>query len=201
MIAALFVETNGVYFGLHGVDLWDIHRNAMTYDGPYPVVAHPPCHLWGAMAAVNFARYGGEHNRPGNDGGKFESALAAVHSFGGVLEHPAKSKAFEKYGIDRPIHRGWQPSGHGWVCEVWQSAYGHKADKKTWLYYYSPINKNPFELDWSTPRGTHQIGWHGCTPKNKSRPTLSKKEANATPSIFRDTLLALAEHTISEKRK
>jgi len=54
MIAALYVEKNGCYFGLDGVDPWDEERDARKYDGPYPVVAHPPCQLWGRMAYVNF---------------------------------------------------------------------------------------------------------------------------------------------------
>jgi hypothetical protein len=47
MIAALFVETNGCYFNLPGVDPWDINRDARKYAGPHPVVAHPPCQRWG----------------------------------------------------------------------------------------------------------------------------------------------------------
>ena len=42
MIAALFVIKNGCYYGLENVDPWDIDRDAMKYDGPHPVVAHPP---------------------------------------------------------------------------------------------------------------------------------------------------------------
>lgn len=140
MIAALFVETGGVYFGLPGVDPWDIHRDARKYDGPHPVVAHPPCQLWVNFAALNFKRYGGEHNRPGNDGGCFASALSSVRRFGGVLEHPAGSRAFEAHGLPKPRGLGWQRVAHElgdapeWVCEVWQSAYGHKARKRTWLF-------------------------------------------------------------------
>jgi hypothetical protein len=47
MIAALFVERNGIYFGIPGVDPWDERRDARTYAGPWPVVAHPPCARWG----------------------------------------------------------------------------------------------------------------------------------------------------------
>lgn len=43
MVAALYVEPNGIYFGLPNVDPWDIYRDARTYPGPWPVVAHPPC--------------------------------------------------------------------------------------------------------------------------------------------------------------
>ena len=70
-VAALFVANPGCYVGLPGVDPWDVKRDARLYAGPYPVVAHPPCQLWVNFAALNYKRYGGEHNRPGNDGGCF----------------------------------------------------------------------------------------------------------------------------------
>jgi len=143
------------------------------------------------MARVNFARWGGEHNRPGNDGGCFASALESVNRCGGVLEHPAQSYAWDEHGLEKPIGAGWQRSGIGWVCEVWQSAYGHKARKATWLYY---AGKNPpFDLDWSRNPGTHQVGFQDQRGKARNKPTLSKREANATPLPFRDTLLLIAE--------
>ncbi len=57
-VATLYVETGGVYYGIPGVDPWDEERDARLYDGPYPVVAHPPCSRWGQLANVNHARYG-----------------------------------------------------------------------------------------------------------------------------------------------
>ncbi len=191
MIAALYVETGGCYFGLPDVDPWDAERDARLYDGPWPVVAHPPCQLWGAMANVNYARWGGEHNRPGNDNGCFASALAAVRRFGGVLEHPAKSRAWKQYGLAAPAATGWTfCNSGGWVCEVWQSAYGHRANKATWLYAVTPFK--PVDLDWSRPTGTHQIGYHDQRGKERNKPTLGKKEANATPTAFRDLLIDMA---------
>jgi len=47
MIAALYVQTNGCYFGLPDVDPWDEKRDARLYAGPWAVVAHPPCERWG----------------------------------------------------------------------------------------------------------------------------------------------------------
>lgn len=67
-VAALFVDPSGVYPGLVA-DTWDAERDARKYSGPLPVVAHPPCQLWVNFAALNYKRYGGERNRPGNDGG------------------------------------------------------------------------------------------------------------------------------------
>lgn len=179
----LFI-TNGCYYGLDDVDPWDIERDARTYAGPYPVVAHPPCQLWVNLAAVNFKRYGGEHNRPGNDQGCFAAALAAVRKYGGVLEHPAYSNAWKTFGLLQPRGIGWRTENAvSWVCEVWQSAYGHKARKRTWLYY---VGRKPADLNWSREPGTHQCGWF-----DRIKPTLSKREAMATPPAFRDALLEL----------
>jgi len=190
-IAVLFVQPNGCYSEIPHVDLWPEERDARQYNGSLPVIAHPPCQLWGSLAAVNFARWGGSHNRPGNDGGCFASALKNVNRCGGVLEHPAKSKAFQAHGIPAPRSAGWQQIfGGAWVCEVWQSAYGHKANKATWLYYTG--DKAPKNLNWSRITGTHQVGFPDKRGKTANKPTLSKKEANATPPLFRDELIELA---------
>lgn len=191
LCAALFVQTDGCYAGIPGVDAWPELRDARKYSGPHPVVAHPPCQLWGAMANVNYARWGGEHNKPGNDGGCFAAALRAVVMYGGVLEHPAKSRAFAVYGLQKPDGIGWKRVGlHDWVCEVWQSAYGHRANKATWLYY-SGTNP-PHELRWFRPAGTHQVGFYDQRGKAANKPTLGRREANATPIEFRDDLISLA---------
>lgn len=190
-VAALFVQPDGCYVGLDDVDPWPEDRDARKYDGPYPVVAHPPCQLWGKMANVNYKRWGGEHNRPGNDGGCFAAALRAVARWGGVLEHPAHSKAFAAFGLPKPVGIGWKRVGLSeWVCEVWQSAYGHRANKATWLYYSG--RRPPFELNWERPKGTHQVGFQDRRGKARNKPILSKREANATPTEFRDVLLELA---------
>lgn len=187
VIAALFVETGGAYFGLDGVDPWDEQRDARQYRGPYPVVAHPPCQLWTNLARVNFKRWGGEHNRPGNDGGCFHSALQSVREFGGVLEHPMGSWAWKEYGLLRPFGIGWKGGPTEWVCEVWQSAYGHKARKRTWLFC---CGKRPPELCWDRTPGTHQVGHF-----DKIKPVLSKREASATPPEFRDALILIAQRS------
>lgn len=194
-VAALFVETNGSYFGLPDVDPWDKPRDARNYCGPHPVVAHPPCQLWGPLANVNFARYGGEHNRLGSDGGCFAKALNAVTRWGGVLEHPARTRAWAAHDLPKPIRGRWGFTGRGWVCEVWQSAYGHRANKATWLYFVG--RHEPPALRWDRPRGTHQIGFQDQRGKALNKPTLGKKESNATPLEFRDALLSLARAAVA----
>jgi len=194
VIAALYVETGGIYFNRTDVDPWDETRDARKYAGPFPVVAHPPCQRWGALGVANYARWGGEHNRPGNDGGCFLAALIAVRIFGGVLEHPAKSMAFKKFGLTPPRpDAGWQMiRSREWVAEVCQSQYGHRAMKKTWLFYcgYS----QPPNLRWGNKPGTHQCGFQDQRGKSRNKPTLSRREANATPPEFAETLIDLAKN-------
>jgi hypothetical protein len=132
-----------------------------------------------------------------DDGGCFLAALRAVRTFGGVLEHPAESRAFAKFGIPEPTSRGgWQQTiDMDWITEVDQAAYGHRARKRTWLVYCG--SALPPALRWETARGTHQIGNF-----DQKLPILPTKERSATPLAFRDALLEAArmsDKSVSEK--
>jgi hypothetical protein len=188
MIAALYVERGGVYFGLEGVDPWDEIRDARLYDGPHPVVAHPPCTRWCRLAGLVEARWG--HKR-GEDDGCFEAALRAVRCFGGVLEHPAYSDAWRAFDLPIPSRSGGWQRGlcGGWSCHVEQGRYGHPARKATWLYAYG--TELP-ELRWGYGlKCDVMVGW--ADQRNYShRPRISKDAASATTDEFRDELLAIA---------
>lgn len=195
MIAALFVETDGIYFGLEGVDPWDVNRDARNYKGPHPVIAHPPCNRWSVLAYSVQARY--PHCKVGDDDGCFEDALMSVWAFGGVLEHPARSLAFEHYGLPKPRSGSWQPAGpRQWVTQVSQAAYGHLAQKFTWLYYVGDVA--PPALDWGEPEVQHQVSY-GKNPKTGTywKTPLTTKQAKATPPAFLELLIELA--TISQE--
>jgi hypothetical protein len=182
-VAALYVETDGSYYGLEGVDPWDEARDARKYDGPWPVVAHPPCDRWHQLSAVNHKRWGYRINE---DGGCFAHALSAIRHFGGVLEHPAESRAFKFHSLPEPTANGWQRTIDGdWVCEVDQAAYGHRARKRTWLVYHG--ERLPPQLRWGRHKGTHQIGFF-----DMKLPALPKAELSATPHEFRDVLISIA---------
>lgn len=186
MIAALYVERGGAYYDLPEIDPWDEARDARRYEGPHPVIAHPPCSTWCRLAAVNEARWG---HPIGSDGGCFEAALSSVRRWGGVLEHPAYTYAWGAFGLPRPVRDGWQQllGERAWVTEVSQSAYGHDARKRTWLLY---VGERPPELlDWNDPEGTAWVGNDG-SPGAKRQ--LSKAEAKRTPPPFRDLLIRLA---------
>lgn len=104
MIAALFVEKNGAYYGLDDVDPWPEERDARKYPGPYAVVAHPPCSRWCRLAGLVEARWG--HKR-GDDGGCFESALSSVRKWGGG------NRASGLVGRVEQIPVAYSNSGHG----------------------------------------------------------------------------------------
>ena len=132
-VAALYVDPAGVYADLPNVDLWDEARDARLYDGPWPVVAHPPCARWSRLAGFTEYRFG---LKRGDDGGCFAAALEAVRIFGGVLEHPAYSSAWAAFDLPRPYwHGGWSIALDGSaVCYVEQGRYGLPVKKATWLY-------------------------------------------------------------------
>src|ERR1700722_10855218 len=155
--------------------------------GRIPYSPIPPCSRWCQLAYIIQKRYG---YKVGDDGGCFAAALAAVRRWGGVLEHPAFSYAWPKFGLPRPPRAGWVKAiCGGWVAQVSQGAYGHKARKLTWLYFFGP--GTPPSLDWSVPEPTAQISYcanHGDSPL----PRLKPKEASRTPLAFRDLLLSIA---------
>ena len=199
MIAALYVETGGCYFGLDGVDPWDEHRDARRYAGPWPVVAHPPCQRWG-----NY--WHGSTRKPhqyklGDDGGCFGAALAAVRRWGGVLEHPANSRAWSRFELNKPDRAGgWVVADWdgGWTCCVEQGFYGHFARKPTWLYAHGvdlpslrwgegEQRLHPVALERYGYEKARRIGMTAMVGgKDKTR------TRNATPPAFRDVLISIA---------
>jgi hypothetical protein len=199
MIAALYVETDGCYFGLDGVEPWDINMDARLYKGPYPVVAHPPCQRWGRF-------WHGSTRKPhqfklGNDGLCFSSALWSVRKWGGVLEHPADSKAWDYFGLNKPKRgQGWivSDSYGGHSCYVEQGHYGHFSRKPTWLY---ACGVDLPELNWSRlPQRLHPVALERYGYEKARRIGMmamigGKRKTeirNATPPEFRDVLLGMA---------
>lgn len=197
-VAALYVEKGGVYYGLEGVDPWDEERDARTYAGPWPVVAHPPCNKWSPLAYINRRRL--PNYEIGDDGGCFSSALEAVRRFGGVLEHPALSLAWSAFTLPKPRRGSWSFSIDAWggrVTEVDQGIYGHRARKRTWLYVVSPALYLPV-LDWREAESRVVVsGFLHRTGTDESR-RVRPLEASRTPIAFRDALIEMARSVTRE---
>lgn len=134
----------------------------------------------------------------GDDGGCFAHALWAVRTFGGVLEHPEGSHAWEWFGLPRPGQPGgWTDADNygGRSCCVAQGKYGHRAQKLTWLY---GVRIDFKELDWGTCPNMERMGesYHSKAERDRAVRTgicqrLSKKQRLLTPSPFRDLLMEM----------
>ena len=196
-VAALYVEEDGAYYGMPGVDPWPESRDARTYAGPYPIIAHPPCERWGRYwSGGPSARV---RRKLGDDGGCFEAALSAARRFGGVLEHPDGSHAFRRFSLATPPKAGgWvRCIDGGWTCCVEQGHYGHPARKATWLYC---AGRRPPDLIWGPSSGRRlDEGFHSAAERRAARARgdaphkrLSRAECAATPSAFRDLLISIA---------
>lgn len=200
-VAALYVERNGAYYGLPHVDPWDRERDARLYDGPHPVVAHPPCERWTRMHGFIEHVYPGRFRR-GDDGGCFAAALAAVRRWGGVLEHPEASAAWAAHGLVKPPQSGgWVRADallgyDGWTCMVEQGAYGHRSRKRTWLYAChvelptlrraTGVYQWAVPLEYNTREGRQRAIRTGVCQR------LSHRQRAATPPAFRDLLISIA---------
>lgn len=208
-VAALYVETDGAYFGLPGVDPWDEARDARKYAGPHPVVAHPPCQRWGRF-------WHGSTRKPhqfekGDDGGCFAAALGSVLRWGGVIEHPADSHAWDAFMIPKPPRDGgWTPVVQGvWTCCVYQGHYGHLAGKPTWLIA-ARVGLPP-ELRWGKteqrihPRALELHGYEKARRIGMMAMVGGKDKTrirNATPPEFRDdVLLSIARQVLPQSER
>lgn len=217
-VAALFVDKRGPYANRPDVDAWDIERDARKYNGPYPVVAHPPCQRWGRYWS------GGPNPKAqrfvlGDDDGCFESALTSVRRWGGVLEHPEASHAFREYGLGEPPRAGeWvvADSQDGWICCVEQGHYGHPARKATWLfatcasrvYVEDACPANIPDLIWGPSSGQRlDEGFHSKAERLAARAAgvpprkrLSTVQNIVTPRAFAELLIGLARNSRAQER-
>lgn len=214
MIAALYVETNGCYFDLPNVDPWDQRRDARLYNGPWSVVAHPPCQRWGKMWAgsPSWIAKTGQRKVKGDDGGCFAHALASVRQWGGVLEHPEGSHAWDYFGLNKPPKSGgWVAaelpglSRYGWTCRVEQGRYGHYARKPTWLY---AVGTRLPELNWGSSEAQFpewaiaRYGLKKCRRMGELAFKGGGTDSSArigTPTPFRDLLIGIAESCNSRR--
>lgn len=200
-IAALYVEPEGAYIGVPGVDPWDEERDARKYAGPHSIVAHPPCQRWGRF-------WHGSTRKPhqfkmGDDGGCFAAAWSSIREHGGVLEHPADSHAWAAFGINPPPRSGgWVADGHGgWTCCVYQGHYGHFSGKPTWLVVHGVDFSVLPSLIWGkTEQRIHPIALakHGYEKARRIGMMAmvggkdKTKIRNSTPPAFRDILIQIA---------
>lgn len=189
-VAALFVRADSIYKTMPGVDAWDIERDARGWLGGSPVVAHPPCRLWGKLR--QFARAAD----PAAERRLAVQAVQAVQANGGVLEHPAESTLWAHLGLPTP---GRAPDRFGgWTAEIRLCDWGHKAEKLTWLYI---VGAHPDELPTIPPRSepTGVIKPQRGVPRDH-RKIVTKAEREHTPPALAEWLVELARRCNVEQR-
>lgn len=144
-LAALYVRRDSNYKAL-GLNCYDEDRDARTFPGGSPVIAHPPCRSWGRLA--HFAK-----PRDGERDLAFH-AVVCVRACGGVLEHPESSRLWAESTLPRP-GSGFDDFG-GWTLPIDQFWFGHRARKRTLLYIVGvrPQEVPPFPLVFGHPATT-----------------------------------------------
>jgi len=122
-VAVLCAARNSIYKEFHGVEVFDIDRDARTFCGGMPVVCYPPCRAWSAYCAHQAKPLPGE-----KDLGPY--CVDRLRECGGVLEHPAHSRLWKHLGLPKP----GEPTKDGlWSIAVQQSWWGDSRTKNTWL--------------------------------------------------------------------
>jgi hypothetical protein len=186
-VAVLFARADSYYKTLPGCDVYDIERDARTWPGGCPVVAHPPCRAWGRLR--QFAKPRDDEKALG------PWAVEQVRRYGGVVEHPAESTLFAACGMPRP---GAFPDAFGgWSLAVDQFIFGHRAEKATWLYVVGCGPDGVPEFPIRGGRPTH------CIRPTKSYPRLpsvTKAEREHTPPALAEWLVELARRTNVDQR-
>jgi hypothetical protein len=178
VVAALYVETDGIYSKLAGVESWDIHRNAKEYKGPYPIVAHPPCGPWGPLSPFCTSQ----------DKTCGPIAVEQVRTYGGVLEHPSGSKLWKECKLPYPDQS--KDSFGGFTIAITQVKFGHCTVKPTWLYIVGNNHADLILLSatnfWIRP--THRINTFG----KEGLPEAKHSKRNPTPLRLAQCLVSIA---------
>jgi len=195
MIPILFARSDSNYKNFPICDIYDIDRDARTWEGGAPGIYHPPCRTWGQMRHMAKPRY--------DEKDLALWSLENVRRFGGVLEHPKNSSLFRLSSFAPP---GLIDSFGGWILPINQSQFGHKADKATFLYIVGvlPASIPDFPLPLTYP--THIVGTPGRRKDGTRlkigdygyKPELPKVEREHTPVILCEWLIELIM-TINER--
>jgi len=121
-ISILCAAYNSVYKKIPDVEVYDRIRDAATFRGDTPIVAHPPCRAWSAFTAHQAKPVPGEAEL---------GLLCAdfLQQCGGVLEQPAHSRLFHAAGLPQPGEL------HPTLTTIYveQAWWGYPVRKATWL--------------------------------------------------------------------
>ncbi len=180
-VVALFCRSDSVYKTIAGVDVWDKERDARKWQGGRPIIAHPPCRAWGRLRHCAKA--------PPGEKALALWAVSQVRKYGGVLEHPMHSTLWSEAGLPA---EGMKDAHGGFTIIVDQFWFGHRARKRTLLYICgckpSDVPKMPIRLG----EAPCTVGLYSGRDKRTCRPSIAKREYDATPEPFAKWLVQVA---------
>lgn len=192
MIAVLFARSDSVYKSLPDCDVYDVERDALTWPGGAPVIAHPPCRLWGRLRKLAKA--------PEGERELATWAVSQVRQWGGVLEHPAGSTLWQAAQLPQPGERDGFGGFTVWISQWW---FGHKADKPTWLYIYGIEPAGLPEIPYRIGEPAFVVNTSKRAGSKGHRPEISKSEREHTPLALaewlREVALRVAENGAAER--
>lgn len=188
-ISALYCSSDSIYKNLL-IDVYDSERNAFTFDSDNVVICHPPCRTWGRLSHMSSA--------PKDEYLTGIHAVNMVRKNGGILEHPAGSKLFKYMNI--PVN-GSYDKYNGFIISVNQHWFGHRAQKRTWLYIVG-IKRNQLPaLPINYDAITHVVGSSKKRKtKDKGLPEITRNERSATPLKLAKWLIEVANIIIQVKQ-
>ena len=120
-------------------------------------------------------------------------AVKQIRQYGGVLEHPKKSKLWSDQSLPAP---GCFDEFGGWTLPIFQQWFGHRAEKATLLYIVGCAPADIPEIPLQLGRASHVIST-GSTNHIKFgeqgwRPAVSHAEREHTPPGLAKWLVELA---------
>lgn len=188
IVSVLFARADSVYKTLPGVDVWDAERDALTWPGGTTVVAHPPCRAWASLRHCAKPEPGEREYAPWS--------VAQIRRWGGVLEHPVRSLLWPEHWLPEP---GAKDAHGGWTLIVDQHWWGHRARKRTRLYIcgIEPGDVPSMPIQLGDP--THTVGLWSGRDRQRCRPSIGKREFEATPPEFARWLVDLARRCSSSR--
>jgi hypothetical protein len=182
MTVVLFARKDSIYKQL-GCDVYDIDRDARTWEGGAPCICHPPCRAWGQLRHMA---------KPRQD----EKQLAVysidqIRKYGGILEHPRGSTLWDY--LDLPKGNQTDSFGGYSIC-VDQHDFGHKARKRSLLYIVGVQRQDlpniPIQFDAIEYTVSSKIKKYSG---RRTKKEITKKEREATHDALAKWLVRVCE--------
>ena len=166
MIPVLFTQDNSNYDKIKLFDCYDIKRNALSFVGRIPLIAHPPCRKFSKLRGLSTA--------PLSEKKLAFFALAKIRQFGGILEHPRSSTLWlnGNFNLDGSVD-----TYGGFLRSVDLSWFGYPARKKTMLYF---CGITPGQLP-AFPISLDAISHVISSTSKSNKKEISKKMRSTTP--------------------